>query len=263
METQTHKNYKRSKTTSNGSIRLHGEARKKLPVYKFRSEICDLVHDNEAVLVMAETGSGKSTQIPQYIYESGFIKHHRKNISQRNRRLRLAQTICVTQPRRVAAITVAKRVAEEMGCEPGTLVGHRVRFDDTTDFQGKNTTRVLYLTDGMLLREATTDPLFTRYQCIVLDESHERSLQTDILFGVVKRAMKARGSDKSYDGNNSTAKDKDELIQIRMRQRALELELPPLHIVIMSATLEVETFENFFPQAKSIKIKPRSISLNP
>jgi HrpA-like RNA helicase len=142
-----------------------------------------------------------------------------------------------------------------MGCEPGSLVGHRVRFDDTTDLQGKNTTRIMYVTDGMLLREATADPLFTRYQCIVLDEAHERSLQTDILFGVVKRAMQARRPTRKNDGQSS--KDKDEMIQIRMRQRALELELPPLHIVVMSATLEIETFQEFFPQAKSIKIPGR------
>lgn len=265
---------KRKQPTTTSNLRQHGEARKKLPVYKFRSKICNLVYENDVVLVTAETGSGKSTQIPAFIFESGLFKNYHKTISQKNRRLRLAQTICVTQPRRVAAITVAKRVAEEMGCEAGTLVGHRVRFDDTTDLQGKNTTRIMYVTDGMLLREATADPLFTRYQCIVLDEAHERSLQTDILFGVVKRAMKARRisgqnddsinstnknakSNGKGDGNDNESKGKDELIQVRMRQRALELELPPLHVVVMSATLEIETFKAFFPQAESIKIPGR------
>jgi len=178
-----------------------------------------------------------------------------------NKRLRLAQTVCVTQPRRVAAITVAKRVAEEMGCEPGTLVGHRVRFDDATDLQGKNTSRIIYATDGMLLREATADPLFTRYQCIVLDESHERSLQTDILFGVVKRAMKARAllkrDDEGKIKEEGAEQDRDKLIQQRMRQRSTQLELPPLHVVVMSATLEIETFQAFFPDAKHIKIPGR------
>lgn len=76
----------------------------------------------------------------------------------------------MTQPRRVAAITVAKRVAEEMGCVLGTLVGHRVRFHDCSDLQGTNTTRILYVTDGMLLREAMMDPLLARYSVVILDE---------------------------------------------------------------------------------------------
>lgn len=257
---------KRKSSTSTGNLRQHIESRKKLPVYKFRQEICRLVYENEVVLVVSETGSGKSTQIPAFIYQGGLLKHYHKDISSVNKKQRLAQTVCVTQPRRVAAITVAKRVAEEMGCEPGTLVGHRVRFDDTTDLQGTNTTRIIYATDGMLLREATVDPLLSRYQCVVLDECHERSLQTDILFGVVKRAMKARTRLKEYNhekedqekgGVDGALEDRDELIRQRMRQRARQLELPPLHVVVMSATLQIETFQAFFPRAKHVKIPGR------
>ena len=251
---------KRKQPTSTGNLRQHSETRKQLPVYTFRNEICQLVYENEVLLVVAETGSGKSTQIPAFIYESGLLKNYHKNVSPKNKKLRLAQTICVTQPRRVAAITVAKRVAEEMGCEPGTLVGHRVRFDDSTDAQGKNTSRIIYATDGMLLREATADPLLTRYQCIVLDEAHERSLQTDILFGVVKRAMRARASLKDGAGIKKGVGDeheRDAVVQERMRQKSKELELPPLHVVVMSATLEIETFQAFFPKAKYIKIPGR------
>lgn len=260
---------KRKSPTSTGSLRQHTESRKKLPVNKFRQEICRLIYENEVVLVVSETGSGKSTQIPAFIYEGALLKHYHKDISPPNKKQRLAQTVCVTQPRRVAAITVAKRVAEEMGCEPGTLVGHRVRFDDTTDLQGRNTTRIIYATDGMLLREATVDPLLTRYQCVVLDECHERSLQTDILFGVVKRAMKARtrlgdatitATTNQIKGEEDAAtvnEDRDELIRIRMRQRARQLELPPLHVVVMSATLQIETFQAFFPQSKHVKIPGR------
>lgn len=76
----------------------------------------------------------------------------------------------MTQPRRVAAMSIAKRVAEEMGCEVGTTCGYRVRFDDCSDYRGTNTTRILYVTDGMLLREAMTDPLLSRYAVVVLDE---------------------------------------------------------------------------------------------
>ncbi len=259
----------RQAPTSTGSLRQHAETRKKLPVYKFRSQLCSLIEQNEVVLVMAETGSGKSTQIPAFVHENGILVKQYRNLIRKsqNKRLRLAQTICVTQPRRVAAITVARRVAEEMGCEPGTLVGHRVRFDDSTDVQGRNTTRVIYATDGMLLREATADPLLTRYGCIVLDESHERSLQTDILFGVVKRAIAARThrpitEDQKKIVDDEEMKDlyrseRDELIQKRLRQRAKELELPPLHVIVMSATLEVETFQTFFPHAKIINIPGR------
>ena len=141
------------------------EARKNLPVFKFRQEVCERVINNDVVLVMAETGSGKSTQIPQYLLESPFVKKW------------IAHGICVTQPRRVAAITVAKRVAQERNCRLGTEVGYRVRFDDHTS----HATKLIYATDGMLLRQAMLDPLLSAYSIILLDEAHERSLQSDIL----------------------------------------------------------------------------------
>ena len=218
-------------------------------------------------------GSGKSTQIPAFIQESACLKRkYNDNLCGRNKfnpkdvllqkkHRRLAQTICVTQPRRVAAITIAKRVSEEMqGCPLGTLVGYKVRFDDMTDEQGPNTTRIIYATDGMVLREATMDPLLTRYCAIVLDEAHERSLQTDILFGVVKRALYARNYHQVTEDdqkNNTKDMDRDERMKLRMKQRARELDLPPLHVVVMSATLDIDTFKSFFPNAHSIKIPGR------
>ena len=169
--------------------------RSNLPVFQYRQEICKLAAENDVILVVAETGSGKSTQIPAYIYQSGmltmFAKHALTSIKTQPKR-KYGRSICVTQPRRVAAITLAKRVSDELGCNPGENVGHRVRFDDTTDIRGHDTTKIIYATDGMLLREAISDPLLQRYGMVVLDEAHERSLQTDILFGVVKRAMAAR-----------------------------------------------------------------------
>ena len=164
----------------------------------------------------------------------------------------------MTQPRRVAATTVAKRVAEEVGCPPGTVVGHRVRFDDFTDAS----TRLVYVTDGMLLREATADPLLSRYSIVILDEAHERSLNTDVLFGVVKRAMLARrqqsSDEKTVPIDPTTMESKDAIIQRRMMLKAYQLSLPPLKVVVMSATLDVETFQGFFPTAKIIRIPGRT-----
>ena len=201
--------------------------RTKLPVYQYKKEICHMVAEQEVVLIIGETGSGKSTQIPAYLDEYGLTRQ-----SSKKRRLQQQQqerqgpkpqihshsihhgrSICITQPRRVAAMTVAKRVAEEMGCLPGTAVGYRVRFDDCTDLSASrgagtsssNLTRIIYATDGMLLREAMSDPLLTRYRIVVLDESHERSLQTDVLFGVVKRAMDARRVDQSSSISSSSS----------------------------------------------------------
>ena len=177
--------------------------RKELPVYAFKQDILRRIRENDVLLVMAETGSGKSTQIPAYLEEGGILhstinddhdyhnnKHDRKGKG--NKKIRssssstinsstlssYARSICVTQPRRVAAITVATRVAQERGCVLGTTVGYRVRFDDCSH---PRKTKILYATDGMLLREAMGDPLLSRYGVVVLDESHERSLQTDIL----------------------------------------------------------------------------------
>lgn len=184
-------------------------------------------------------------------------------------KLKCGRCICVTQPRRVAAITLAKRVAEELNCTPGTIVGHRIRFDDTTDLRGPNTTKIIYATDGMLLREAISDPLLQRYGMIVLDEAHERSLQTDVLFGVVKRAMAARrrGSNGEHtttrlngqpkDEEEEATSEKDGEILSRMKETAEKLGLPQLKVCVMSATLDVNKFQAFFPASAKIEISGR------
>jgi len=184
-------------------------------------------------------------------------------------KVKYGRSICVTQPRRVAAITLAKRVSEELNCVHGTIVGHRVRFDDTTDIRGTNTTKIIYASDGLCLREAISDPLLRRYGLIVLDEAHERSLQTDVLFGVVQRAMLARrkennGADASEVNRNAKQKDgdaalfeRDEEILRRMKESAKKLGLPPLKVCVMSATLDVQTFQTFFPGSAIIKIPGR------
>jgi HrpA-like RNA helicase len=209
--------------------------------------------------------------LPVYVHESGLLKKSAKaavaTLSQLPKK-KYGRTICVTQPRRVAAITLAKRVSEEINCIPGTIVGHRVRFDDTTDVRGHGTTKIIYATDGMLLREAITDPLLKRYGMIALDEAHERSLQTDVLFGVVKRAMAARR--KGGEGDNVTSScqlkddvgeelhfEKDEQILSRMKEESAALGLPPLRVCVMSATLDVDTFRTFFPGSSMINVPGR------
>lgn len=169
-----------------------------LPVAAYSTEIVQCVlkdPENKVLLVQAETGSGKSTLIPSFFLNSNF-------------------RMVVTQPRRVAAITLAHRVASQQKVSIGQQVGYRVRFDDRTN---PATTRLIYATDGMLLREALADPLLHSYSIIFLDEAHERSLQTDILMGVVQRARLQRAKSSKV-----------------------------LHVVIMSATLHTETFVTFF-----------------
>lgn len=134
-------------------------------------------------------------------------------------------TIAVTQPRRVAAITVAKRVSQEMSCKLGELVGYTVRFEDMTS----DKTQIRYMTDGSLLREALSDRLLKNYRVIVLDEAHERTINTDILFGIVKEAQKIR-SDK---------------------------KMTPLKIILMSATMDVDHFSEYFNNCEVVYLQGR------
>ncbi|KAJ5777190.1 hypothetical protein N7520_000436 [Penicillium odoratum] len=166
-----------------------------LPIARHRASLLYLVETYPVTIVVGQTGSGKTTQLPQYLDQAGWCED--------------GKVIAVTQPRRVAATTVATRVAEEMRCKVGEEVGYSIRFEDLTSA----TTRVKFLTDGMLLREALVDPLLSRYSVIMVDEAHERSLSTDVLLGILKKIMKKR---------------------------------PELRIIISSATLQAEDFLRFF-----------------
>lgn len=184
------------------------EQRRRLPVYKQRDDFLNLLRENQIVCLSGETGSGKTTQIPQFIAFD--LMPHRKN-----------QMVACTQPRRVAAMSVAQRVAEEMDVPLGDQVGYTIRFEDCS---GPKTV-LKYLTDGMLLREAMHDPLLSRYACLILDEAHERTLSTDILMGLIKEIIPKR---------------------------------PDLKIVIMSATLDAEKFQKYFNQSPLISIPGRT-----
>ncbi|KAJ9252727.1 hypothetical protein DTO207G8_4513 [Paecilomyces variotii] len=166
-----------------------------LPIARHKQSLLYLIETYPVTIVVGQTGSGKTTQLPQYLDQAGWTAD--------------GKVIGVTQPRRVAATTVATRVAEEMRCNVGEEVGYSIRFEDLTSAA----TRVKFLTDGLLLREALVDPLLSRYSVIMVDEAHERSLSTDVLLGVLKKIRKKRSD---------------------------------LRIVVSSATLQAEDFLRFF-----------------
>ncbi|KAI1297382.1 P-loop containing nucleoside triphosphate hydrolase protein [Xylaria venustula] len=168
-----------------------------LPITKHHDSLLYLIETCPVVIVVGQTGSGKTTQIPQFLEHAGWCAQ--------------GKIIGVTQPRRVAATTVAIRVAEEYGCELGKEVGYSIRFEDVTSAA----TRIKFLTDGLLIREALVDPLLSRYSVIMVDEAHERSISTDILLGLLKKIRRRR---------------------------------PELRIIISSATLQAEEFLAFFSE---------------
>ncbi|KND02764.1 ATP-dependent helicase HrpA [Spizellomyces punctatus DAOM BR117] len=198
------KKHKRKHQASPLAQRLQAE-REALPIYKAQRAITDEIMRHQSVVIVGETGSGKTTQIPQFLDAAGLTQQG---------------IIAITQPRRVAAISIAKRVADELGTKLGDKVGYSIRFDDTTS----PSTKIKYMTDGMLLRELLSDNKLKRYSAIILDEAHERTLRTDILFGMVK---------------------------------AIQKERKDLKIIIMSATLNAERFSQYFDNAKVIYVAGR------
>ncbi|XP_077561893.1 DEAH-box helicase 16 lethal (2) 37Cb isoform X3 [Haemaphysalis longicornis] len=182
------------------------ETRRSLPIFPFREDLLRAIADHQVLIVEGETGSGKTTQIPQYLHEAGYTADKMK--------------IGCTQPRRVAAMSVAARVSEEMAVKLGNEVGYSIRFEDCTSER----TVLKYMTDGMLLREFLSEPDLATYSVIIVDEAHERTLHTDILFGLVKDIARFR---------------------------------PDLKLLISSATLDAEKFSEFFDDAPIFKIPGR------
>ncbi|KAF5368482.1 hypothetical protein D9758_002163 [Tetrapyrgos nigripes] len=170
------------------------DQRRRLPIYKLRDPLLKAIEEHQVLIVVGDTGSGKTTQMVQYLAEAGYADKGR---------------IGCTQPRRVAAMSVAKRVSEEVGCRLGQEVGYTIRFEDCTSPE----TRIKYMTDGMLQRECLIDPLCNSYSVVMLDEAHERTIATDVLFGLLKKAVKKR---------------------------------PDLKLIVTSATLDAEKFSKYF-----------------
>lgn len=168
-----------------------------LPIRVVREPFIQQAKKSDTIVLMGETGSGKTTQIPQFLLD-----------------LKLNGVIAVTQPRRVAAVALAKRVAQEMKCKLGEKVGYKVRFEDVTT----PATKIKFVTDGILLREAISDRLLKDYCVVILDEVHERTINIDVLFGLVREAQTKRRN----------------------------LRLLPLKIVVMSATMDIDHFSNYF-----------------
>lgn len=153
-------------------------ARLGLPVVAEEQRIMEAIHNNSCVVVCGETGSGKTTQIPQFLYEAGYGSAGSNNPG----------LIGVTQPRRVAAVSMANRVGDELGSQGKNKVAYQIRFEGTVGPE----TAIKFMTDGVLLRELAEDFLLKKYSAIIIDEAHERSINTDILIGVMSRVLKLR-----------------------------------------------------------------------
>lgn len=186
--------------------------RRSLPVYAVKKELMNVIREHQVCVIVGETGSGKTTQLAQYLEEEGYARFG---------------VIGCTQPRRVAAVSVAQRVAEEFrgGSELGQEVGYTIRFEDTTSEK----TIIKYMTDGILLRESLSDPELDGYAVVIMDEAHERSLNTDVLFGVLRGVVTRRRD---------------------------------LKVIITSATLNAEKFADFFGAAPIFKIPGRSFPVD-
>uniref|UniRef100_A0A1A9V382 RNA helicase n=1 Tax=Glossina austeni TaxID=7395 RepID=A0A1A9V382_GLOAU len=191
------------------SQRYHQLHKKRLtlPVYEYQADFMRLLNQHQSIVLVGETGSGKTTQIPQWCVE------HALSVG--------GKGVACTQPRRVAAMSVAQRVSEEMDVNLGEEVGYSIRFEDCSSAK----TVLKYMTDGMLLREAMSDPMLEQYQVILLDEAHERTLATDILMGVLKEVIRQRSD---------------------------------LKLVVMSATLDAGKFQQYFDNAPLMNVPGRT-----
>nr|XP_033798390.1 pre-mRNA-splicing factor ATP-dependent RNA helicase PRP16 isoform X1 [Geotrypetes seraphini] len=186
------------------------EQRQYLPIFAVQQALLTIIRDNSIVIVVGETGSGKTTQLTQYLHEDGYTDYG---------------MIGCTQPRRVAAMSVAKRVSEEMQVSLGEEVGYAIRFEDCTSEK----TMIKYMTDGILLRESLREADLDHYSAIIMDEAHERSLNTDVLFGLLREVV-ARRAD--------------------------------LKLIVTSATMDAEKFAAFFGNIPIFHIPGRTFPVD-
>lgn len=193
------------------------EQQENLPIYAFKDELIQSIYGNKILIVIGETGSGKTTQMTQYLAKATDKRGNKLYVNN-------GRMIGCTQPRRVAAISVATRVAEEFGCRVSEEVGYTIRFQDETS----DKTQIKYMTDGMLLRECLIDKDLMKYSVIMLDEAHERSLHTDVLFGLMKGIVKRRKDFK---------------------------------LIVTSATLDAMKFSEYFYEAPIFRIPGRTFEV--
>ncbi|THX58361.1 pre-mRNA-splicing factor ATP-dependent RNA helicase PRP43, partial [Aureobasidium pullulans] len=182
------------------------DQRESLPAYQFRKQFLEAVAGYQLLIVVGDTGSGKTTQLTQYLAEEGYANQG---------------MIGCTQPRRVAAMSVAQRVSEEVGCRLGEEVGYTIRFEDKTS----SSTKIKYMTDGIMQREILLDPELNKYSVIMLDEAHERTIATDVLFSLLKKTLKKR---------------------------------PDMKLIVTSATLDAAKFSEYFNQCPILTIPGRT-----
>lgn len=194
--------------------------RELLPIWEHQNDLRQALREKNILVMLGETGSGKSTQIGQFLVSEPWMKKQRINDSRTGREVLVGGCIAITQPRRVAAVNLARRVAQEMGVHLGDDVGYAVRFDNKSSLEK---TRIKFLTDGMLLQELLHDPLLKRYSAVVVDEAHERTIGTDLAMGFLRGLVYgARGGEKG------------------------------LKLIVMSATIEVERMARFFEREKDM-----------
>ncbi|KAI1401032.1 P-loop containing nucleoside triphosphate hydrolase protein [Hypoxylon fuscum] len=225
-EPETHKKNVPKRLATSGDPSLL-KSRKALPIWTHQTEIRTRLQDDDVLLIVGETGSGKSTQVPQFLCDEPWCR--RKKARVQSDTVNVGGMIAITQPRRVAATTLAGRVSREMGTPLGSSregpVGYSVRFDHNVP----KGTKIKFLTEGMLLQELLRDPNLRQYSAVIVDEIHERSVDVDLIAGFLKQIL---SSDKSGRGGI------------------------PLKVVIMSATADVEKIQDFFaPQSSSSAIQ--------